>query len=68
LFKIIPEKIIKESAFMAMKTEGEDNSFFRLLEAAEGFRKADLTPVYILNAETMDVMVIAKETYNKRLH
>ena len=53
---------------MAMKTEGEDNSFFRLLTAAEEFRKAELTPVYILDATTMDVMVVAKETHNKRLH
>jgi len=68
LYKIIPEKIIKESAFMAMKLDGEDNSFFRLLTAAEEFRKADLTPVYILDATTMDVMVVAKETHNKKLH
>ena len=68
MYKIIPEKIIKESAFMAMKLDGEDNSFFRLLTAAEEFRKAKLTPVFILDANTMDVMVIAKETYNKRLH
>jgi hypothetical protein len=67
-FKVIPEQIIKDSAFMAFESEGANNSFMRLLSAAEEFRQANLTPVFLLDTINMDVKVIAKETYNKRLH
>ena len=67
-FKVVPERIIQDSAFVALKEGEEDNSFMRLLEAAQDFRKADLTPVYVLDIHTMDVFVVAKETYKKRLH
>jgi hypothetical protein len=67
-YKIIPEQIIKDSAFVAMKSEGANNSFVRLLKAAEEYRQANLTPVFILDTYNMDVVVVAKETYKKRLH
>lgn len=67
-FKVIPEHIVKESAFMAHEFEGANNSFMRLLQAAEEFRQANLTPVFLVDTLNMDVKVIAKETYNKKLH
>jgi hypothetical protein len=67
-FKVIPEHIIKESAFLAQEFEGANNSFMRLLKAAEEFKQADMSPVFLLDTITMDVKVVAKETYNKNLN
>jgi hypothetical protein len=67
-FKIIPEHIIKESAFLAQEFEGANNSFMRLLKAAEEFKQANLTPVFLVDTINMNVKVVAKETYNKKLH
>lgn len=67
-YKVIPEKIIKESAFLSIELEGANNSFFKLLLAAEEFKKADMTPVFILDVYTMRIKVIAKETHKKKLH
>lgn len=67
-FKVIPEHIIKESAFLAHEFEGANNSFMRLLKAAEEFKQANMSPIFLLDTFSMDVKVIAKETYNKKLH
>lgn len=67
-FKVIPEHIIKESAFLAHEFEGANNSFTRLLKAAEEFKQANMSPIFLLDTLSMDVKVIAKETYNKKLH
>lgn len=67
-FKVIPEHIIKESAFLAHEFEGANNSFIRLLKAAEEYKQANMTPVFLVNTINMDVKVVAKETYNKKLH
>lgn len=67
-FKVIPEHIIKESAFLAHEFEGANNSFIRLLKAAEEFKQANMSPIFLLDTLSMDVKVIAKETYNKKLH
>lgn len=40
----------------------------RMLKAAQTFREADLTPIYVVDTATMNVVVIAKETYRKKLH
>jgi hypothetical protein len=67
-FKIIPEHVIKESAFLVQEFEGANNSFTRLLKAAEEFKQADMTPVFLFDTIRMDVKVVAKETYNKKLN
>jgi hypothetical protein len=68
MFKEVPEYIIKESAVLAADSESENNTFIRLLEAAEKYKEAKLTPVYILNTTTMEIAVVAKEMLNKKLH
>lgn len=66
--KIIPENIIKESAFLVQEFEGANNSFTRLLKVAEEFKQANMTPVFLFDTIKMDVKVVAKETYNKKLN
>ena len=66
--KIIPEHIIKESAFLVQEFDGANNSFTRLLKVAEEFKQANMTPVFLFDTIKMDVKVVAKETYNKKLN
>lgn len=66
--KIIPEHIIKESAFLLQEFDGANNSFTRLLKVAEEFKQANMTPVFLFDTIKMDVKVVAKETYNKKLN
>jgi hypothetical protein len=39
-----------------------------MLLAAKEFRDAEMTPMFILDAKNMDVFVVAKETFGKKLN
>jgi hypothetical protein len=67
-YKIIPEHIMESSAKMALEMGESDNSFSRMLLAAQEFREAEMTPMFILDAKNMDVFVVARETFGKKLH
>ena len=67
-FKVIPEHIMEASAEMAIQMGESDNSFSRMLLAAQEFKSANMTPKFILDAKNMDVFVVAKETFGKKLH
>ena len=65
-YAIIPESIVMEAA-EACKDD-PDNNFLKVYNAGQEFKSAGLTPVYLLNQSYMDLFVIAKETYKKKLH
>ena len=67
-YKVIPEHIMQASAEMAMELGESDNSFSRMLLAAKEFKEAEMTPMFLLDAKNMDVFVVAKETFGKKLH
>lgn len=67
-YTVIPKHIMEASAATAIELGESDNSFSRMLLVAEEFVEAGLTPMFLLDAENMDVLVVAKETYNKKLH
>lgn len=67
-YKVIPEHIMEASAEMAMELGESDNSFSRMLLVAKEFKDAGMTPMFLLDALNIDVLVVAKETYNKKLH
>lgn len=67
-YKIIPEKIIRESAQVATEMGESDNSFAHLLVAAKEFKQANMTPMFLLDPNQMDVLCVAKETFGKKLH
>jgi hypothetical protein len=46
----------------------EENSFARLILATKEFKDAGLTPLYLLNTEDKSLIVVAVETYQKKLH
>jgi hypothetical protein len=63
-YQIIPEDIVEKTA----KSVGGENSFTRLLSAAKEYKEANLEPIYLLDPYTMDVIVVIKETFQKKLH
>ena len=65
-FIIIPESIVKEAAFDGGLDK--ENGFARVLKAGQEFKQAGLTPIYILDERYMDLVVVAKETYQKKLN
>ncbi len=67
-YKIIPEHIMEASAETAIEMGESDNSFSRMLLAAQEFKKAGMTPMFLLDINNMDVVCIAKETWGKKLH
>lgn len=67
-YKVIPEEVMEESAALAIEMGESDNSFSRMLLAAQEFKDADMTPIFLLDSRKMDVIVVAKETFGKRLH
>jgi hypothetical protein len=61
----VPERIIKQAAD---DLEG-DNNFKKLLQAADIFRHANATPVFLSNPENTAFCVTSKETMDpKKLH
>lgn len=67
-YKIIPEHVMEASAESAISMGESDNSFSRMLLAAAEYKKAEMTPMFILDMQNMDVYCVAKETFGKKLH
>jgi hypothetical protein len=67
-YKVIPEHIMEASAETAIQMGESDNSFSRMLLAAKEFKEANMTPIFLLDAKNMDVFVVAKETFGKKLN
>lgn len=65
-FVIVPESIVEDAA--AACSDDEHNSFRKVLRAAEEFKKAEMTPIFILDIERMDLIVVTKETFQKKLN
>jgi hypothetical protein len=65
-YAVIPEHIVQEAA-EACKDD-PDNNFLKVYNAGQEFKLAGLTPIYLLDESYMDLFVIAKETYKKKLH
>ena len=62
----VPEHIVR-SAWDAVDNE-KDSGFGIVLLAAEEFKAANMTPIFILDKTNMDIMVVAQETFGKLLH
>lgn len=67
-YKIIPERIMRLSAQTATEMGESDNSFNRMLTASKEFKNAGMTPMFLLDTITMDVICVAKETFGKKLN
>ena len=62
----IPESIILEA--VKYIPEDEESGMRTVLLAADEYRAANLTPVFILDQYSMNILVVCKETFGKRLH
>lgn len=67
--KVVPENIIEDCAKVMIEETGDaNNSYSTLLVAAKEYKLANMTPLFLLNPANMDVMVVAEETFGKRLN
>lgn len=62
--KIVDEEVIIEAA----KMFGAGNSFESILEVADAYRDADMTPMFLWDIDDARVYCVAKETFRKKLH
>jgi hypothetical protein len=62
----IPEHVVEQAAEDCK--DDKKNGFLKCLKAAQEFRAADMTPVYLLDNRYQDLIVVAKETFKKKLH
>ena len=60
MYKIVPEKIIRNAADH-MREEDPLNSFHILLEEGELYKEANLKPVYLYNEKTRQMTVTSRE-------
>jgi hypothetical protein len=63
----IPEAFIIESASILEK-EDANNVFIQILNASNEFKKAGMTPIFLLDRTTMNIRLATYETYGKLLH
>jgi hypothetical protein len=66
-FQVVPERVIREAAD-AMSAEEKNNSFIYALKAGKAFKDNDLSPVYLLEPESMGIYVTSKERMKKMFH
>jgi len=56
------------SAQTATELGESNNSFNRMIIAAKQFKMAGMTPVFLFDKTTHDVLCVAEETFGKRLN
>lgn len=64
----IEETIVVQANEACTLLGDKNNSFNRVLNYAEELKVYELTPMYLLNEETMELFVVAKELYNKKIN
>ena len=62
----ISEDIVREAAEFI--PEDEESGIRTVLMAADDFRAANMTPIFIVDRYSMSIYVVAKETFGKKLH
>lgn len=62
----VPESILLQA--VRYIPEDEESAIRTVLLAADEYRAANLTPIFILDHGNMNILVVCKETFGKRLH
>lgn len=62
----IPESMLQSA--VQFIPDYEESGIRDVLSAADEYRAANLTPIFIFDQHNMDVLVVCKETFGKRLH
>lgn len=63
---VVPEHVVREGAKHC--SDDEKNSFDKVLKAADEFKAAEMTPIFLLSRSFTDLRVVAEETFMKKLH
>ena len=62
----VHEDVLRET--LRYIPENEESGIRTVLKAAEEYRAANMTPIFILDRYNMSVYVVAEETFGKKLH
>lgn len=62
----VPEEIVRET--LKYIPEDEESGIRTVLKAADEYKAANMTPIFILDRYTMSIFVTAEETFGKKLH
>ena len=62
----VDEKIIKEA--VQYIPDNEESGMRTVLVAADEYKAANMTPIFIMDKRSMSIYVVAKETFGKKLH
>lgn len=66
---VIPENAIEEAAYMMQYAHGSsDNSFTDIMGKMDVYKKAEMTPIVLMDPADYTVYVVAKETFMQKLH
>jgi len=62
-------QVIPENTMIEMNNEtGGNNAFGRLLSVGNEFKAAEVEPIYLLDGDNMEIIVVSKDYINKKLH
>jgi len=67
-YVVVPEHIIIDADSAMLEDNDETSSFNKVLNAGAEIKNAGLTPIYMLDTEKMDLLVVVKEYIGKKLH
>lgn len=62
----VHEDVLRET--LRYIPENEESGIRTVLKAADEYKAANMTPIFILDKYTMSVLVVAEETFGKKLH
>ena len=62
----VDEKIIREA--VQYIPDNEESGMRTVLVAADEYKAANMTPIFIMDKHSMSIYVVAKETFGKKLH
>lgn len=62
----VSEEVMREA--VQFIPEDEESGIRTVLKAADEYKAANMTPIFIMDRYTMSVYVVAKETFGKKLH
>lgn len=62
----VSEEVMREA--VQFIPEDEESGIRTVLKAADEYKAANMTPIFIMDRYNMSVYVVAKETFGKKLH
>lgn len=62
----VSEEVMREA--VQYIPEDEESGIRTVLKAADEYKAANMTPMFIMDRYSMSIYVVAKETFGKKLH